>query len=274
MSKESNIEIFEDTKYLYENTPKLIDAIKYSKDNQRIIFENDEIALFPSNREGKVIVSQKRSFEAAKEYTGKKVAVLNFASATNPGGGVLKGSSAQEECLCRTSTLYPCLNTKTNWNNFYTPHRNERNALNNDDIIYTPDVVVFREDTIDAQFMEEKDWYKVNIITCAAPNLRDNPSNRYNPDNGSKVEIEDAELFDLHVKRFSKILEVAAFNHNQVVILGAFGCGAFLNPPEVVASAAKVAIEKYRQYFDTIEFAIYCGNSKQNYEAFRNTLTK
>ena len=59
--------------------------------------------------EAKIIVSTKRTFEAAAGYAGQKVAVHNFASATNPGGGVTRGSSAQEECLCRCSVLYFCL---------------------------------------------------------------------------------------------------------------------------------------------------------------------
>ncbi len=36
--------------------------------------------------EAKIVVSTKRTFEAAADYAGQKVAVHNFASATNPGG--------------------------------------------------------------------------------------------------------------------------------------------------------------------------------------------
>ncbi len=63
----------------------------------------------------KIVISHKRTYEAASSYKGKKVAVLNFASASNPGGGVVKGSSAQEECLCRCSSLYFALNEKKMW---------------------------------------------------------------------------------------------------------------------------------------------------------------
>ncbi len=50
----------------------------------------------------------------------------------------------------------------------------------------------------------------------------------------------------------------------QVLILGAFGCGAFKNPPEVVAEAAYEIVKEYIHSFETIEFAIYSseGESK------------
>lgn len=40
--------------------------------------------------------------------------------------------------------------------------------------------------------------------------------------------------------------------------MGAFGCGAFCNPPEVVAEAFAETIKEFLYDFETIEFAVYC----------------
>ena len=180
-----NAEIFRDTERRYTSDPVLMSAVQQSTNNQVFMAKSENITV-PSaykTEKAKVIVSGKRSLEAAEVYAkqGKKVCVLNFASATNPGGGVVNGSSAQEECICRCTTLYPCLNTDTMWNAFYKPHRKAANPLYNNDCIYTPNVCVFKSDTNFPEILPKDEWWNVNILTCAAPNLRERLSNAMNP---------------------------------------------------------------------------------------------
>ena len=114
----------------------------------------------------------------------------------------------------------------------------------------------------------------MNVITCAAPNLRQRPSNRYNSGDGDRqVLLKDSELQKIHEKRLRRILDVALMEGNDVVILGAFGCGAFSNSPRVVAQAARMVVEDYRHAFEMIEFAIYCPpKDDRNYKTFRSVL--
>ena len=277
MSSFENVQIFEDTKKLCETNGKIKDSLARSVKNQKLIFESANLAAVDKARfedEAKIIVSTKRSFEAAAAYAGQKVAVHNFASATNPGGGVTRGSSAQEECLCRCSGLYFCLSVPEMMRGFYYPHQNAKNPVNNADIIYTPDVTVFKTDANTPRLMDEKDWYDVDVITCAAPNLRKRPSNQFNQDNGDRsVKVSDKELLEIHKKRLTRILDVAALNGAEVVILGAFGCGAFQNKPEVVARAAKEVIADYLHTFKTIEFAVYCSpRDDTNFKVFKRVM--
>lgn len=274
MGREENIVVFEDTERLCKNNPKIKESILRSTKAQKLILEAEKLPEADKNRYpelASIVVSKKRSYEAASAYKGLKVCVHNFASASNPGGGVTRGSSAQEECLCRCSGLYFCLNTKKMWDGFYVPHRNAHNPLHNDDIIYTPEVTVFKTDTAYPEKMPETDWYEVNVITCAAPNLRIHPSNAYNSGDGNDApKISDKELQHLHEKRLKRILEVAAAEKNEVVILGAFGYGAFANDPEIVAQAAKNVVMEYIYAFKNIEFAVYCSpRDERNYKVFK-----
>ena len=279
MGREDNVTIFQDTEKLCKSNAVLKEAVKKSVAGQKLILETDalqEVKKDIYDQPAQIVVSKKRTYEAASAYKEQQVCVHNFASASNPGGGVTKGAGAQEECLCRCSDLYFCLNTQEMWNGFYGPHRNAHDPLHNDDIIYTPDIQVFKTDTANPKLMPEKDWYQVNVITCAAPNLRKKPSNAYNSGDGQKaVKIKDKDLLQLHEKRLRRMLDVAVLEGNEVIILGAFGCGAFSNNPEVVARAAKNVIGDYKHAFKVIEFAVYCSpKDDQNYKVFERVLSK
>lgn len=270
-----NAEIFRDTERRYKSDPTLIRAVQDSTKSQVFIAESATVNTPSPHKpeKAKVVVSGKRSLEAAESYAkqGKKVCVLNFASATNPGGGVMNGSSAQEECICRCTTLYPCLNTNTMWNCFYQPHRKASDPLYNNDCIYTPNVCVFKSDTNFPEPLPQSEWWSVNILTCAAPNLRERPSNAMNPHAGNRAaKITPKELEQLLTSRIKRIFEIAVANQNEVLVLGAFGCGAFRNPPEIVAKVFHSVMQDYLCYFDTIEYAVYHTEREvTNYRAFK-----
>lgn len=159
---------------------------------------------------------------------------------------------------------------------FYGPHREADNPLYNDDCIFTPEVKVFKDDTNFPELLPENEWWDVDVITCAAPNLRNVPSNRMNPNAGSKkADISYEGLKALHTSRIQRIFEIAIANKAEVLILGAFGCGAFRNPPELVAEVFAEFTEKYRGYFDVIEYAVYhTERETANYEAFKDAMER
>lgn len=270
MGRNENVAIFEDTIIWCKKDPELVEAINKSNQQQQLVLESDTVQLIPSQytESAQIIVSGRRSLEAAQRYPEYKTCVMNFASATNPGGGVAWGSTAQEECLCRCSTLYANLTDSPLWTPFYEAHRRQHNPLYNDDCIYTPNVVVFKTDTINPAPMNRADWWRVNVITCAAPNLRPDRDGKYN------FYVDDTRLHQIHVKRMRRILSVAAANGNEAVILGAFGCGAFRNPPSIVADALKQVANEFRYHFRVIEFAVYCSpRDELNYKTFRRVFS-
>lgn len=274
--KEENIKVFEDTRRLSETNNRLISAIKESRAKQYIVKESDKIESTKEHRfkePAKIVVSKKRTLEAASKYAGQKVCVHNFASATSPGGSVLRGSNAQEEAICRCSTLYFNISEPDIVNNYHNLHKRmleegEMDATYNDDCIYTPGVVVFKSDIRIPNVMVESSWYNVDVITCAAPNLRKNP------DVGKQVvKLTERELRDIHIKRMRRILDIAKTEKEDVVILGAFGCGAFYNSPRIVANAMQIVLKEYIYDFKTLEFAVFCTpKDMTNYEVFKRMI--
>ena len=267
------IEVFQDTMDWIKNDPDLSASIPAAKKNTTVFYEDDYPAFDSSKTKEMIIsVSGDRSYQAAmrlhKVNPEAKIAVMNFANAFHAGGGVTKGSSAQEECLCRTSTLYPLLYRRTLRDSFYKHHHDLNTPKATDSLVYTEGVIICKTDEDLPKRMPREDWVTVDVITIAAPDLRDK-SNIHAPLVNGGTYMNDAELFGYHVKRAIHMLTCAAAKGADILILGAFGCGAFRNDPEVVARAYKTVLQEFPKVFRQIEFAVYCppGGSK-NFDVF------
>lgn len=149
------------------------------------------------------------------------VAVLNFASARNPGGGFLSGSQAQEESLARSSALHASLQQA---GEFYDRHRAAPSLLYSDAMILSPGCPLFRDDS--GALLDEP--LSTAFITSAAPNAGATAANQ--PD-------ELPQIPEVFRRRSEYVLALAASRGYRRLVLGAWGCGVFRNDPGVVATA-------------------------------------
>ena len=277
MNKKELISVFNDTMDFV--TTKFSGPTLRAQMSTRIISDPEDFRGEKYYDDPAIIkVTNRDTFTAAKEYANiinstneGFVGVLNFASSTNPGGGVTKGSTAQEECLCRCSNLYLTLYQEKCIREYYNINKKHMSNLGSDAIIYSRNIYVFKDKNYN--MLPVKDRFYVDVLTCAAPNLRENPRNQYNTDaSEEKLTLTDEELYNIHVKRARNILNVAVKNEDDYLILGAFGCGAFRNNPEIVAKAYKDVLQDYMYCFKVIDFAIIDGKYSNNYEIFKRIL--
>lgn len=259
----NNISIFRDTLKMCRINDILAKSVEESVKGTRFYAADNYPALSGAKHEGRVILTPERTFEAAfslaEKFPNSRIGVLNFASAVNPGGGVKLGANAQEECLCRCSTLYPCLDTDELMKSYYIKNRLKMNPLYSDACIYTPDVTVFKSDGKSPELLPEDKWIRTDVLTCAAPNL-------------SVLKVSRRKQYELHISRGRHILTIAAANGIEVLVLGAFGCGAFMNHTETVAAAYRQLMQEFAEKFTEVRFAVVSSPEKPsaNYRAFKS----
>ena len=210
-------------------------------------------------------ITQKMS----KTY-GKTYAVLNFANAKCPGGGYIEGCVAQEENIFRRSSCHFYIN---------------RNILNSKTNTYT-DYMIDLHNAVNGKIYID--------VECARICIKTKEENDFivQPDNSYKLLYDDS-IFPFYEMRgaaddlrrggvynnesMTKKIE-AQFNtmiekNVEHCVLGAFGCGAFENPPARVANIYKKMIDKHKNKFKHIVFAIYnAGYGSNNFGTFNDIL--
>jgi len=179
----------------------------------------------------------------------KNIAILNFASAKNPGGGFLGGSQAQEEALARASAMYPCIVQMTE---MYTTNRANRSCLYLDYGIYSPKVCVFRDD--EDVLLEQP--YEVSIITMPAVNA------------GAVKPKERPQIAPTMKRRIRHVLWMALADDNDAIVLGAWGCGVFRNDVSHMASYFSEVIRedaRFKGAFKKIVFSVLDWSKDKRY---------
>ncbi|WP_432113265.1 TIGR02452 family protein [Streptomyces sp. S1] len=206
------------------------------------------VAVTPGTDRTPVLeVTGESSLAAARRMTSadpaRPVAVLNFASARNPGGGYLNGAQAQEEALCRSSALYATLLRAPE---YYEHHRADRDVFYSDRVIHSPRVPVFRDDR--GELLAEP--FTVGFLTSPAPNA--GVVRRTAPERAGRLPAALA-------SRAERVLETAAAAGYRRLVLGAWGCGVFRNDPEQVAGAFRTLLTgdgRFAGHFEEVVFAV------------------
>lgn len=207
-----------------------------------------------ASRNGGIIqVSDRGSFRYTQN--SRETLVMNFANAFYPGGAYIAGGNAQEESLCRMSTLYASLKSE-NAKKMYDYNNNicsRFRAAASDYMLISPNVVVFRNGR--NELLER--YYVTAVCTIAA----------YDRRKASSSEDKIAAITEKRLKRFFSLAIKEGYKN---LVLGAWGCGVFNNSPAVIANHFKNILinDGYIKYFDNITFAITVRHGENNFKVF------
>ena len=193
--------------------------------------------------------------------SGRRPVLLNMANATNPGGGYRKGDGAQEETLFRRSDY--CRSLDVDLDDFIgdraprffcspdcqnTPLTSSTAAMYPMDeygCIYSTGLTFFRQPQETGYEYMETPLENVAAIAMAAYRDPKLDGDMLSPKYAVGMR-----------KKMENIFAIAQHHKNDSMVLSAFGCGAFRNPPEHVARLFQSVIEQYAGFFDSIIFAI------------------
>ena len=213
-----------------------------------------EIATFQP-RATRIEVRNETTFCAAKRLqdAGLRALALNFASAKSIGGGWKNGARAQEECLCRGSSLSKCLEANFE---FYEFHRERGGGLYSDWMMLSPDVPIFRGDEPEEALLESA--WATSFLTAAAPNAK-------------AIHFGTERILPAFKSRIEKVLSIALAEKFDAVVLGAWGCGAFGNDPHEIARLfVQVLTTTFNGAFAHVAFAVLDGSDDERMiEPFR-----
>ena len=190
--------------------------------------------------------------------------MLNMANRHTPGGGVLNGARAQEESLFRQSNLCVSLYQYSDYHagllglakgdGSYPMDRNTGG-------IYSGRVTFFRTSQRQGDKLVDTP-FECAVVSVAAINRPDlNAQGRLVP-----WAVEATE------RKIRTMLRIGLVHGHDAIVLGAWGCGAFHNPPEHMAEIFDAVLHEpeFENKFKVVRFAVIEDHNSRhsNYAPF------
>eukprot|EP00239_Pterosperma_sp_CCMP1384_P006800 CAMPEP_0197855762 /NCGR_PEP_ID=MMETSP1438-20131217/27242_1 /TAXON_ID=1461541 /ORGANISM="Pterosperma sp., Strain CCMP1384" /LENGTH=377 /DNA_ID=CAMNT_0043470993 /DNA_START=154 /DNA_END=1287 /DNA_ORIENTATION=- len=219
----------------------------------------------------RISFSEMHSAEAALYFTQQQkacsISIMNFANGEHPGGGYVPGARAQEEALCRQFPLYYPSLLQAQKNKLY-PFGCccGISDVRYSDVLITHGIECLRGDpSARHKRLGSEKRFKANFIAAAAPCW----------EKGDRAKLVEAIENVIWAPFCGELQEIG---HKHVLILGAWGCGAFGNDPTEMAANFVEALRRHHidgcPYSD-VHFAVpsFKALDNKNVAAFRDALS-
>ena len=209
------------------------------------------------NKATVIEVVERDCMNCARELSEKGYypAVLNMASNETPGGGVLWGSAAQEESIFRRTDLFRSLYQFAAYGEEFGVKTQAIGYPLDENFggIYSSGISLFREsERFGFKLMENPK--KLSFITVAAvkrPRLV-----------AKSILSKELRIDSSHIEviknKIRTILRIGLRHRHDCLVLGAWGCGAYANPPKHIAELFRQILleEEFKNKYRKITFAI------------------
>ena len=195
--------------------------------------------------------------ELTREFR-KIFTVLNMANANKFGGGYTSGAAAQEENMFRTTNV---LTYDADVDSSGRYSQTMTNLINGQNYEVLLDIdnprIIIRNSEPNYELLSKDEYTPFYELRAAAINTK-----------------HETFSIDECRKRITAQINTLKKNKIQYVILSAFGCGAFANPPDIVSRIYKEVIDENKQFFKVIIFTIFNpkGGPDRNFDIFNTVL--
>lgn len=258
-SEQELADIFQDTIWQCVDPRKPPYVVPKPLYYNQALLDDSVTEIKPRFESTKVIVENEDSFDFAKKFlddgtaTSKGILVLNMASSKRPGGGVEKGSTAQEECLFRRS-------------NYFAHLPSYLYRLPPDAIVVSRNVVVIKDQDY---VMYDDLGQKPFAVNCIAIASMVNPKTANYDKDSVPINYKFERDYTKIKTKIRNLFHTAYLNGFDTLVLGALGCGAFHNPVYDVAQIFREVIVEFKGCFKTVSFAVLSWGNDTKYKIFK-----